>query len=153
VSIRGEAVFIPARIYSPEPNSTSSLSDVQRTILACLYTRHYHGFVREKQLPALFAAQFPWVPPCVLQLVGEYVVEIIETIAKQIEELDLALCSEFAEENPAFISVTRSRVISYWDCYYRWRYPKLRDYPGYRVMSTLNLWSGRDARHILKHQQ
>jgi hypothetical protein len=153
VSICNELVYIPYRIYSPVPKLPSQISDVQRAIIACIYTRHHDGFVREKSLTGLFDLNFSWVPPFVIQLVGEYVLEIVEQIYKHIEELDSSIYKKFANENENFIALIRARAISYWDCYYRWQNRKFQDFATFRVMNELGIWEGLEAWRILKHQQ
>lgn len=54
----------------------SGLAPSARTVLDCLFTKHHDGYVREKYLRAVINAQFAWVPPFVIQLLGEYVVQI-----------------------------------------------------------------------------
>jgi len=80
ITISGELIHIPSRIYSPEPRPASlyGLSAQELVILACIYTRHHDGFIRQKYLEKLFSQDEIWVCPFVLQLIGEYVVEIIE---------------------------------------------------------------------------
>lgn len=153
ISINGEPVNIPWRIYSPEPELLPEISDLQRTIVACLYTRHHNGFIREKYLSDLFRPSYSWVPPFLLQLVGEYVLEIIELIDRHISDLDISVCKRFANENKKFVALTRARAISYWDCYYRRQNWKIRNYTAFRVMDMLGLWVGPDARRVLKRQQ
>lgn len=153
VSISNEPVYIPCRIYSPEPKMSSQISDLQRTIISCIYTRHHDGFVREKYLASLFGSSFSWVPPFVLQLVGEYVLEIVTLIHRHIDELDPLIYNCFAKENEDFIALTKARAISYWDCYYRWQNWKFRDYAPFQVMNGLGLWEGSEARRILRRQQ
>jgi hypothetical protein len=43
----------------------------------------------------------------------------------------------FAAQNRPFIDLTAARVASYWNAYYRHRYPKLIDYPGQAVLDEL----------------
>lgn len=65
-------------------------------------------------------------------LLGEYVIEIIRIIEKNLKNLDVSLYSQFLLSNPSFLALTRQRVISYWDCYYR----SIRkdEYSGFRVL-------------------
>jgi hypothetical protein len=37
-------------------------------------------------------------------------------------------------ENPGFLELTRQRVESYWDCYYRGMYVDSADYPGHQLL-------------------
>src|SRR2546426_932109 len=89
IRIQGEDLHIPYRIHSPEPDErqANTLLGTQRTIFACLYTRHGSGFVREKYVEELIHVNTAWVPPFVLQLVGENVVKITQIGADQINIL------------------------------------------------------------------
>jgi len=151
VVVDGEAVHIPARIYSaePEPTAVASLSELSQAVLSCLFTRHHDGFVRQRQVRRLLSVEGPWIPPYVLQLIGEYVVETVEVLLQDVERLRHQRYSAFAVANDGFIRCIRQRVISYWDCYYRARYPRFRDYPGLQVMNALSLWDRHDARRVL----
>ena len=118
-------------------------------MLACIFTRHHDGFVRQKYLERLLLRKELWIPPFVLQLVGEYVIEIIHRIARHIDVLRSDSYSQFVAENPDFIALTKRRIISYWDCYYRLTYPRFRDYVGFQVIDSLNLWRVQDAGRLL----
>jgi hypothetical protein len=78
VDVQGETVAIPYRLYNDEPgdDARNQLSPTQQTMLRCLYTRHHDGLVRQRHLEQVIGVWEPWVIPFVVQLVGEYVVEI-----------------------------------------------------------------------------
>jgi hypothetical protein len=151
VRLHGEVLRVPCRIYSPEPDglSAATLSDRQRLILACLYTRHHDGHVREKYLGQVLHSEEAWVPPFVLQLVGEYVLEIILVVASQIDCLRTDRYAEFAADNPGFLSLTRQRIISYWNCYFCREFPHFGHHPAFRLLKVLGWWGKRDARRLL----
>lgn len=79
VVINGEKLRIPFRFYSSEPDKSclQILTDRQKLLLNAIYTRHSNGFVREQQVKPLLLADESWIPPFVIQLLGEYVLEII----------------------------------------------------------------------------
>lgn len=82
----------------------------------------------------------PWAAPFIVQLIGEYVIEIVEVIASAVStlsELDAARYSQFALENPAFMATTRRRATSYWNCYHRSRFPKLCAYPAIAALDAI----------------
>ncbi|MER5430663.1 hypothetical protein [Streptomyces sp. NPDC002588] len=138
VEVQDETVTIPSRIYHGEPETgmEGSLTGAQQLILHCLYSRHSDGRVRQRRLERIVASSEPWVVPFVVQLAGEYVVEILEAIRKELPGLDVpnsfarGLYGEFIVRNPSFFARTERRVVSYWDCYYRWKYPVFGTYPG-----------------------
>jgi hypothetical protein len=145
VKVDGEHLDIPYRIYNPEPprDRVAGLSPTQQTVLRCLYTRHHDGFVRQRYVQQAIGSPHAWVVPFVVQLVGEYVIEIVVAIRDALSDLDVpgstqqALYGRFLVENPAFLELTSQRVASYWDCYYRSRYFIRADYPGFMLLSSL----------------
>ena len=52
VSVDGEVLTIPYRIYGPElgADGVAALSETQRTLVHCLYTRHHDGRIRQRHL-------------------------------------------------------------------------------------------------------
>lgn len=142
VSVSGESLRIPYRLYlkPPTPDAADALDETQRLILACLLSRHHDGFVRHRNVPQLLMADADWVPPFVVQLAAEYVVEIIELILERVDDLSPDRYRRFAADNPRFMALTRQRVVSYWNAYYRSRFPRLADYPGFRTLAELGLW-------------
>lgn len=150
LTVGGEPVHIPSRIYhdpmSPADVMTAlSLTPVQRTILACLHTRHHDGHVRQRWLPTLVTSTEPWVTPFVVALLGEYVVEIIVDLHRALlpaltdpASPHFAQYGAFLAENPDFLALTRQRVASYWDCYYRRQYLSPADYPAHPLLAALN---------------
>lgn len=79
----------------------------------------------------------PWVVPFVIQLVGEYVLEVILLLDSQSRLFRQPDFITFARTNPGFIDRTKQRAISYWDCDHRHRYPKLERYPAVRLLEAL----------------
>jgi len=144
VAVQDESVSIPYRIYSEEldPSLERSLTGAQRVIARCLYSRHHDGYVRQRNLELLLDSTEPWVAPFVMQLAGEYVLEILETIRQGLGGLAVSgsverrLYGEFIMQNPRFFASTERRVVSYWTCYYRRKYPEFGRYPGSELMEA-----------------
>ena len=133
VDVGEDTVSIPYRIYhDPALIHLASLTGTQCELLACLMTRHHSGFVREEFLPKIIGCNHEWVPPFVVQLVGENVVEIIQAISDGIHRLDPDLYRAFLARNPAFYKTTKKRVLSYCDCYHRAK--RKEDYAGFQVL-------------------
>lgn len=167
----GEGVTIPYRIYNPEPDfaTSRSLSERQQLILRCLFTRHNSGWVRQRNLEAVIASSETWVVPFVVQLIGEYVIEILDAIRAGLSDLEAPGSSRrqvyagFLAENVQFFDLTAARVTSYWACYYRMRYPKYRpesrkpdhlgpswlDYPGFELVTLLRALEA-DSQHAAR---
>jgi hypothetical protein len=142
VKVGEETLHIPVRVYFEDPDETliSTLTSTQKAILGTLYTRHNNGFVREKWLRQIIKLEEYWLPPFVLQLMGEYVLEIISFLADNEDSLKKEPYIRFIRENPEFDFRTTQRILSYWDAYYRWRIPRYKEYLSYKLAQNIGLW-------------
>jgi hypothetical protein len=142
----GERVSIPYRIYSRQPGAkiTASLDQEAAVVLACAYTRHHDGHVRERSAKTIIHVDRAWIAPFVVQLLSEYVVEIAELVLRNVAQMRPDTYQRFAMDNESFMRRTRNRIVSYWSCYYTGRYP-LADYPPVRVLMELGAWNGREG--------
>jgi hypothetical protein len=133
VRVAGELVLIPYRIYhDPALIDPAWFSPLQLEVLDCLLTRHHSGFVREEHLVKIICSNHEWIPPFVVQLAAEYVLEILRVIRGNVHNLDPQLCRSFLMGNPAFLAITKQRITSYWNCYHRWQ-PR-EDYAGFQII-------------------
>lgn len=133
VEIGEETLWIPYRIYhDPADIDFDCLTQTQSEILACLLTRHHNGFVREQYLSSILDCNYEWMPPFIVQLVGEYVIEIVCSIRDSVHRLDPELYRRFLIHNPAFYGTTKRRVQSYWNCYHRGK--RREDYSGFQLL-------------------
>ncbi|MEU5282104.1 hypothetical protein AB0G87_37475 [Streptomyces asoensis] len=155
VAVEGQQVLIPERLYNDEPSTdtVASLSPRQQQLLHCLYSRHCDGVVRQRHLEKTVGSTDPWVVPFVVQLVGEYVLEILVVICDELRDLatpgsggHLAY-GQFIVDNPAFFARTQRRVVSYWSCYYRGTYASFRGYPGCTLLDLLRSAASDRAGH------
>jgi hypothetical protein len=140
VRVQGELLSAPYRVYYQLSDLRSAITNSTgetRSLALCLGTRHWDGFVREECLRQIIAIDQPWAAPFVIQLLGEYVIEIVEVIAAAIPAMDAGRFSEFVLENPEFMATTRRRATSYWDCYYRRHFPKLQTYPAITALDAI----------------
>jgi hypothetical protein len=155
ITVEGECLHIPSRIYFPEPAQEflSELSKQQRVILACLYTRHHDGFVREKWLKQIINAEEKWTVPFVLQFTGEYIIEIIKFLSDNVESLKREHYSNFIKANSDFTIKTSQRILSYWECYFRGVSPVFINYCGYKTANEIGLWNCKVASRLIKSQQ
>ena len=134
VVVGKDEVWIPYRIYhDPSQVDWTSLTQIQKELLACLLTRHHSGLVREEYLARILDCHHEWVPPFVVQLVGEYVIEIVRTIRNGVDRLDHETYRQFLIGNPVFYRTTKARVMSYWNCYHREEHNE--DYAAFQVLA------------------
>lgn len=146
VVVGGEQVFISMRMGARVlENARNVLAPEEHLLLDALMTRHHDGFVRQRHLRNLLRAPRVHTAPFVVQLLGEYVVEIVEDIEEGTREVDATPYAAFLRENPAFLRLTGDRVVSYWDCYHRDRYPRREDYVGWKVLERMRRWASTPA--------
>jgi hypothetical protein len=145
ITLDGRPLRIPARIYHPEPDSrdTTSLTAVEQSIAACLYTRHQDGYVRQRALEVALNIDEAWAVPFILQLLGEYVIELVEKAATVMKGPPRNAFVVFLRENPGFLELTSQRATSYWNEYYRTQFWRREDYPAFSAIMTLREWLSR----------
>jgi hypothetical protein len=110
-------VKIPYRHYQ-EPTVPVADPDAELVRQAWL-TRSSHGQVRQQAVQALLMAPAAWHVPYVIQLCGEYVIEIGRDIAEyasgslQRDPSMLDAYRRFWRANPEFLRLTYARAASY----------------------------------------
>jgi hypothetical protein len=139
INLNEEKLTIPYRLYfgEPEIDSENNLTDIQKSILNCIFLRHHNGYLREKRLKKLVHKDEKWVIPFTVQLLGEYVYEILEVLDEHINEKTINEYRSFTEENSKYWQQTKSRMISYWNEYYRRKFPKLKEYLGTTLVKRI----------------
>lgn len=141
VTVHGERLSAPARLYCSRDNLRALIEQTtgDHHILAlCLGTRHCDGYEREECLRQLIATDRPWTAPFLVQLLGEYVIELVELIAAATPQATVQNLAAFARENPTFMALTRQRATSYWDCYFRHRFRSLQTYPAITALNAID---------------
>ena len=66
---------------------------------------------------------------------GEYVMELQQYIWERRELFDRIALGRWLNENRSFYSLTRSRIVSYWDAYYRRTQPDFKSYVGGQLIA------------------
>jgi len=141
VNVQGEAVVIPYRIgQSFDERLFRELNHTQALMYACMLSRSHDGTVRERQIERLVRTNEPWAAPFIAQLSGEYVVEILDTIERNLGFIDREIYGDFFSRNPAYLYWTEQRMVSYWNCNYRWLRKNEDDYVGFRLFKLFRDW-------------
>jgi hypothetical protein len=117
---------------------------MQQLIIACWMSRHNNGKLRQKALRQILRAdvEVAWTIPFVMQLCGEYVIEIgSDVLAFVTNSLPTRPnlrrdYAQFVRDNPEFIGITRQRAESYWLAYHRHQLPK-DQYPQFQAIEAL----------------
>lgn len=139
IELDNETLTIPYRLYfnEPSPELEKTLTNTQQDILNCIYLRHHNGYLREKRLNLISDNSEKWTIPFIIQLIGEYVYELLPIVDKRINKYTLNNYTEFRDENPKYWQQTESRMISYWNEYYRYEFPKLKEYLGFEIINRI----------------
>jgi hypothetical protein len=144
IYVEGELVQIPYRIHYSWPGQDvrSQLTPDEQLVLACWMTRHHDGRVRQEALSLVFLSEVSWTIPFVVQLCGEYVIEVGEDVCAffnrdltQRPALQQAY-KQFLNENPEFLSLTEQRAMSYWLDDYQTKMPQ-DNYPQLAALKLL----------------
>ncbi len=133
-----EAVELPYRLYFVDDiveHDFVNLTVTQQTIYHCLFSLSYDGYVREKHIKALLSQDHipMWTFPFVLKNSSEYVVQILETIYQGLKDRDHVDLKYFCRRNMQAFLYDYSRMISYWNAYYRDDCYKYKDYIGRKL--------------------
>lgn len=131
-------IKIPYRIYvvDIEPDKVKGLSEIQKQILYCIYTRSCDGFIREKYLKELLKTDFSyWAIPFIVKLCDEYVVEILHSIYDMLKDRNNEDIINFCLENKSACKKSYDRMVSYWDVYYRGYEKNLKKYIGRKLFA------------------
>lgn len=122
IYVHGERLQVPYRHYYkwPSEERTKALNVRQQLILACWMSRNHDGRVRQRALSQILPSDAAWTIPFVIQLCGEYVIEIgfdilnFVTASLPMRPTLLNEYAQFVRANPEFMSITRQRTVSYW---------------------------------------
>jgi hypothetical protein len=97
---------------------------------------------RQQAVRSLLSAPAYWHVPYVVQLCGEYVIQIVHDIAEYVSaslQRDPLMLDAYRlvwRDNPEFVALTYARAASYWDAYYR-RVLTLKRYPAHIAMRQI----------------
>jgi hypothetical protein len=145
IKLKSETIILTGRICFAEPNPEleNNLTDTQKQILNCIYTRHFDGYIRERLLKNLLDIDHVWILPFKLELLGEFVIEILFELDKHITDDNIKLYKQLTLDNKKHWTQIKSRMVSWWDADYRHpNYKKLKDYIGYKIIKRINKANG-----------
>jgi len=131
------AVYYRVYLLEPNPKDEEKLSSIQKLILHCIYSRHSNGWIREKHLNFLFTNEYYFTAPFIIHLAGEYLIELLTIIYVNISNKNLIYLTEFIKENPKFWALSKNRILSYWNEFYRSKFNSFEDYIGKKIINKL----------------
>lgn len=129
-------IEIPYRIYFLDVSDEilNKLTFHQQIILHCIYSRSCDGFVRQRHLRSLLLIEYEdWAIPYIVKVCDEYVVEILEMTYTILKEQNTECFEKFCHENDKLICKSYARMISYWNEFYRNKYPLFHKYIGRKL--------------------
>jgi hypothetical protein len=121
VRLGGQPILIPERLYFTSELPALSTDEEAWLLARALQTRSCDGFERQRAVRDLFQGLKPWGAPFVADLIGQYVIEILEDVLAAMTPDIARMVAAFAAENPAYWIKIKQRVVSYWNAYYRLR--------------------------------
>lgn len=128
-----EIVDIPYRIKLEEIEVTD-LTQTEKLMLYCVYTRHFDGYIREKYVRKILDMELQdWEYPFFLKISEEYVYEILALIYNKLKGQNNTAIKEFAENNKELLCKGYSKMISYWNRFYRARTLNFHNYIGRKL--------------------
>lgn len=129
-----EIVTLPYRIpFDDKLKKNVVLSQVQQLIYHCIFTRSTNGYKREYHTKEILKTELnEWCMPFIVQLSGEYIVEILYEIYNSLIQKDNTELIKFCRLNIKPFLYCHARMISYWDCYYKDKY-FYKDYVGQKI--------------------
>jgi len=136
VYLNGEALELPQRVYFGEFN-TKSLTLVQEQMLNCLYLCHCNGHLREHYLRKVLEVKEDFALPFIAKLFGDYVIEILEVLQRELPNDTRDKLRDFFRANPLYKRRIQSRIASYWDLFYRNAQSDFKKYIGYQLFQTI----------------
>ena len=135
-NVNNELVYIPNRIYYKEVNSIKikSLSETQKTIFYCIFTRSHNGYLREKYVRKLLATDYPqWAIPFIVKLCDDYVLEILTAIYELLKDKDTTAIKQFCLMNKKAVRSCCDRMLNVWYVYDRYSVPDFYEYVGRKL--------------------
>jgi hypothetical protein len=141
ICIKGKIIAVPQRLHFVGLSADSDRLNSLNPASHCLITRATDGRLRQQALRFVVDHQSSWVAPFVLVLLGEYVIEIVEDVRDALPVLDRSVYANLVRENRPSVQRLRAKATSYWNAYYRHRYPQKRDYPGLQAIDEIERWA------------
>lgn len=129
-------VNIPYRLYFKDNSNQyiDNLTEQQKMILHCIYSRNCDGYVRQKHLHSLLLMDYEeWAIPYIVKICDEYIIEILEMTYVILKEQDTEKIKRFCMENIEGFCKSYNRMISYWNEFYRDRYNNFHQYIGRKL--------------------
>lgn len=137
-SMDGDTYVFPYRVYNEEIQSSSikQWNDNKQAIFHCIFSRNSNGFVRQKHIQCLLGMDIPDLSiPYVLKVCDEYIIEILKIVYDYFKLHDSRKIERISIQNKYLMDKSYSRMVSYWNEYYRKQFPNFKNYIGYKLFT------------------
>lgn len=112
----------------------ADLTETEKLMLYCVYTRHKNGYIREKYVKKILEMELSeWEFPFLLKLSGEYIYEILMIIYNSLQNKDNQKLKEFAKNNKELLCEEYARMLKYWNQFYRTKKIRFHNYIGKKL--------------------
>jgi hypothetical protein len=131
-----QLIRFPYRIYHIDRSDEikENVSQRQKMILHCIYSRSCDGFVRQKHMYSLLETDYEdWAIPYIVKICDEYVVEIVEMTYDVLKDKNTDQIKRFCSENIVPLCKSYHRMVSYWNEFYRYEYTDFQQYIGRKL--------------------
>ena len=132
-----DKIKIPYRIYVDDRLILNNqMTERQKLIYHCIFSRSYNGYVRQKHIEALLESDLPdWAIPYVIKICDEYIKEILEVVYQKLQGKNTEKYKEICALNFDYFKLGHCRMISYWNEYYRYDCYRYDEYIGKKLYS------------------
>lgn len=131
----GDCVTLPYRIlFCEQLRKGVEFTERQEVIWHCIGSRSLDGYARQRHIEALLAIDLPeWALPYIIKICDEYVTEILHVVYASLSQHDCTAYKRVCALNLEYIKLGHSRMISYWNEFYRWDCYRYQDYVGKKL--------------------
>ena len=132
--LNGEVIELPKRVYYKDCANITDLNKTQQLIYYCIFTRCCDGFVRQKSVNQILNLGCEdWCLPYIIKLADSYVIEILYDLYSHFSSKDCKDLKKFCSINKEYMLKANSRMVSYWNEYYRNENLDINNYVGKKL--------------------
>ncbi|MBE7076314.1 MAG: hypothetical protein E7374_00260 [Clostridiales bacterium] len=130
----GEIIALPERVYYKDCRDIKKLNTTQQLIYFCIFTRCCDGYIRQKSVNQILNLGYEdWCLPYIIKLADSYVIEILDNLYSYFSNKDCVDLKKFCSINKDYMQKANSRMVSYWNEYYRNKNIDINNYVGKKL--------------------
>ena len=130
----GEIIALPERVYYQHCVNIKELNKTQQLIYCCIFTRCCDGYIRQKSVNQILDLGYEdWCLPYIIKLADSYIIEILDDLYSYFTNKDCVDLKKFCSINKDYMQKANSRMVSYWNEYYRNKNFDINNYVGKKL--------------------